>query len=81
MSAGTVDPEFAAYSKCVTLQAVRLSTGSDAADLIAKNAAAICGQTFLKSFENYSGALMTALEDKAVRAATIAILEARAKNK
>ena len=31
-----IDPDIAAYNRCVADQAVRLSIGSDAADLIAK---------------------------------------------
>jgi len=46
-----IDPEIAAYSRCVSDESVRLSTGSDAADLIAKNAAVLCGDLLAKMVE------------------------------
>jgi hypothetical protein len=77
-----IDPDIAAYNRCVADQAVRLSIGSDAADLIAKNAAILCGQILAKLFEGprgMTGAQATAFENHAVSEATIAVLEARAK--
>ena len=82
--ASAADPEIAVYNRCVAEQAVRLSTGSDAADLIARNAAVLCGQSIANMMKNtpaISPALATAFENRAIGEATIAVLEARAKRK
>jgi hypothetical protein len=81
LPARAADPDVAAYNRCVIEQAVRLSTGTDAADLIAKNAAVICGRRFAKTFEKVDPPLLLAFEEKAVMEATIEVLEVRAKKK
>ena len=60
-----IDPDIAAYNRCVADQAVRLSIGSDAADLIAKNATILCGQILAKLFEGPRG--MTGAQATAFR--------------
>ena len=76
-----VDDDIAAYNRCVADEAVRLSTGSDAADLIAKNAALLCERRFATVFSSVIGQTFSALEEKAIGEATIAVLEARAKRR
>ncbi|PDT87473.1 hypothetical protein CO669_25235 [Bradyrhizobium sp. Y36] len=68
----------------MTEEALRLSTGPDAADLIARDAAVLCGGLLAKMVErnsNLMGSQLTAYEIHAVGEATLAVLEARAKRR
>ncbi|MGL3109175.1 hypothetical protein [Bradyrhizobium sp. BR 1432] len=79
-----IDLEIAAYNRCVSDESMRLSAGSNAADLIAKNAAVLCGGLLAKMLErnpNLVGGQLTAYENHAVGEATLAVLESRAKKR
>lgn len=78
--ANAADPDIASYNRCVADEAVRLSAGSDAADLIARSAAVLCNSKFAALLLRVPD-LFPTLENNAVGEATIAILEARAKRR
>lgn len=83
--ATAADPQIAAYYRCVAQEGVRLSTGIDAANLIAENAAVLCGKFLASMLEDKTNPVppkqLGAYEKTAIDEATLAILEARAKTK
>ncbi|MDB5937571.1 MAG: hypothetical protein JWQ01_4915 [Massilia sp.] len=81
------DPPLASYKSCIVAAAARLSTGPDAADLIAKHAPAFCGSE-RRALEAALGSIsdpiarfrtIEAAEQQAIDTATTRILDLRAK--
>lgn len=69
------------YYRCVSVEAVRLSTGPDAADLIARSSAVRCRELFHKLSQSLTFPVAERHQMGAIDAAILDILEARAKRK